>query len=93
MNHRKRPYYPQTRRQFLKQSAVLASAGPLAGTVPFRTFSPATQGQHDVNLNWLGTHAPKTKRGVTWGVPWAEGVLQSAETLNLATNGGTSVNT
>src|SRR5690606_23373255 len=92
MNHRKGPYDQQSRRQFLKQSSVLASAMPLARSAPFRAFTSAVQNQQEVNLHWLGAHAPKTKRGVTWGVPWAKGVLKGTETLNLAANGDTAVN-
>src|SRR3546814_21063680 len=91
MDHRKRPHDQQSRRQFLKQSAVLASTMPLAGSVPFRTFGPAVQNQHGVTLQRLGAHAPQLERGATWGVPWAKGELKKHEELTLA-NGGTTVN-
>src|SRR3546814_404800 len=92
MDHRKRPHDQQTRRQFLKQSEVLAIKMQFAGSVPFRQVRPAVQKQQGVNLKWWGAHAPQIKRGVTWGVPWAKGALKNLEALTLA-NGGTTVNT
>ena len=64
---------------------------PLIGTAPFGASTPAAPNPSDVDLHWLGTQVPKAKRGVTWGVPWAKGVLKGTDTLTLAAN-GTPVN-
>ncbi|MBD1434670.1 Tat pathway signal sequence domain protein [Sphingobacterium sp. DN00404] len=77
----------QSRRQFLKQSSVLLSSLPFYGKVPFAMPFPIPKHQHGTNLHWLGNHAPDTKRGVTWGVPWSKGALKDAEALVLAAAG------
>ncbi len=87
MNHRKRASNQQSRRAFIKQSAVLASAMPLAGSVPFTGFGPIEQKQTLVKLHVLGTQTPKMKRGITWGVPWAKGAFKDSDTLTLITPG------
>src|SRR5690606_14471313 len=92
MNHRIGPHRQQSRRQFLKQSALLASAVPLVGTIHVGPWGPAEHSKSVADLHWLGGRAPKTRRGVTWGVPWAKGVLKSTEKQALVAHDGTSVN-
>lgn len=88
MSPQKRNHYQQSRRHFLKQSAILASTLSLSGSVPFHAFAGDRQYQQDKNLHWLGEHAPKRTRGVTWGVPWSKGELKETNALTLVAPGG-----
>ena len=36
-----------------------------------------------VTLNWLGGSAPATPAGVSWGVPWPKGAVQSSTAMRL----------
>lgn len=40
-----------------------------------------------VSLKWLGGVNPRARTGVTWGVPWAQGVLREGEGLGLSAEG------
>lgn len=81
----------QTRRQFIKQSAVLATTMPFVG-IRQTGLSPTApgngQGPLPVSLRWLGDHVPGHTRGITWGVPWPKGQLTNADTLALVNPGG-----
>jgi hypothetical protein len=41
-----------------------------------------------VKLHWLNKNPPPVSTGVTWGVPWKEGVLKREEELRLYTDSG-----
>src|SRR5690606_3017860 len=82
----------QSRRQFLKQSTVLLSGLPFYGKVPFSIPLSTTGEEQEANLHWLGDHAPDTKRGITWGVPWSKGALKDTDALVMAAAGESNPN-
>ena len=51
----------------------------------------ATQADPAVTIKWLGDAAPGVETGVSWGVPWARGTLDRAQTFSLTANDGKSL--
>jgi hypothetical protein len=62
--------------------------GIMAATAAFEPQSVAQQGSNAVNINWLGENAPGTEVGVSFGVPWARGTVQRAQTFALTSSDG-----
>ena len=44
-----------------------------------------------VTINWLGSNAPATSEGVSWGVPWPKGKVQKNDPLTLRTSTGKTI--
>jgi YetA-like protein len=89
----------RSRREFLKDAAfagaaitscalaegdLFASATqvPKQGLSPFAAHSAAAP-LPSVALSWLGQEPPHVPTGISWGVPWAQGVVERDSTFNL----------
>src|SRR5258708_38993464 len=90
---------PFTRRHFIKTSTLAAGAG-LTGKGLFRTLAaetaPATnntiaadplQRPGEVSLNLLDGKALGLDSGVSFGVPWQQGVIKRESTFSLNADG------
>jgi hypothetical protein len=92
----------QSRRDFVKNTAIAAAAMQLtsalraAGEAPASTAVPAakpapTPAGDGVDLHWLEGKTPATTAGATWGVPWPRGRYAKDATFALRTVGGEAV--
>src|ERR1035438_4246648 len=72
--------------QITRRSAI----GILATTASAAAFEPQQQppGDGAVTLAWLGGAGPGIEIGVSWGVPWARGMVDRARTFSLTANDG-----
>lgn len=86
-----------TRREFLKDAA-LAGAAITTGTLAERKLLAATLPTREpasetvavlpaVTLSWLGDDSPPVPAGVSWGVPWPQGVIGRDSSFNLSASG------
>ena len=78
------PGFKITRRSAIGILATAASASAMDQQQP-------TQGDPAVTIKWLGDAAPGVETGVSWGVPWARGTLDRAQTFSLTANDGKSL--
>jgi hypothetical protein len=70
-----------TRRSAIGILATTASAAAMDPQQP-------TQADPAVTINWLGDAAPGVQTGVSFGVPWARGTLDRAQTFSLTADLG-----
>jgi hypothetical protein len=69
------------RRTFLSTSAV-TGLGLAAQSVASAQNSSASQ-TGPVSLGWLGSAAPLTESGISWGVPWPRGAMRRDQSFTL----------
>jgi hypothetical protein len=64
---------------------------PLLAIGMFRIpAAPAAEPPREVPLRWLDDAPPPVPQGVTWGVPWARGLVQKTQTFSLRSSDGTT---
>ena len=71
-----------TRRDFVKNSAIFAAALPITSNFSLpNNESQNIESPAPIPINWLDDKAPKTLKGLTWGVPWAKGAIKKGTDL------------
>ncbi len=72
-----------TRRNFLKDSAVLAlSLGPLSAVAQAVAYDKERK-QENVALKWIDGPAPRISLGTTFGIPWPLGAVKEKDAFVL----------
>ena len=90
-----------TRREFLKDAALAgggiaacaAVEGNLLSAAAFSRKPVAQAASPTVSLSWLGDQAPIVPGGVSWGVPWARGVVDRSRPVTVRSANGSAVPT
>jgi len=87
-----------TRRDFLKDAtlaSVAVSSYPLSQGKLFAAGAQSARkpaaAPGNVSLSWLGTQAPGSPTGVSFGVPWPQGTVRADSEFGLSTNGNTEL--
>jgi hypothetical protein len=84
---------PTTRRDFLKDAALVGAAISASGLSERHMFAaqetaPVLSGvPRMVALGLVGETAPALSAGVSWGVPWSQGTVHSGEKFSLTAEG------
>jgi hypothetical protein len=87
-----------TRREFLQDAALagaaitactLAESNLLAATAQTREpdSPPGVASPGTVTLSWLGEQPPLVSAGVSWGVPWPQGIVKRGSSFRLSAPG------